>query len=328
VSEPTSRLNLIQRAMQRAALAREAVPVSGGALEETNVPPQSAFSEQKWVNGAPSLLGSEAEPVQTSRDTAPVHLDYAKLRASRIVTPDNKSSAAYNEFRSIKRKLIPMTRDPETGAMTRNVVMVTSALPREGKTFTVTNLAIGLAAERNLNVILVDGDVVHGSIADYFHGEDHDGLVELLTEKRQRIDDVLHPCADLPGLHVLFAGKRHEAAPELLASRRMADICSALSKHFRQSIVLFDTPPVLAASEPAAMAAHAHHLIMLIAAGQAARHQVEAALAEVSCCPSISLLFNRSPQWERPLSDTYYYVGDGDGDGDANDDGEDESQVA
>jgi protein-tyrosine kinase len=303
-----SRLNLIQRAMQRYALSRVAVTVDDDPLNDTNGRPQSAFSEQNEGNGAPSIPRWKAEPAQIVKEAEPVYLDYAKLRASRIVTPDNKSSATYNEFRSLKRKLIPMTRDPGTGVMTRNVVMLTSALPGEGKTFTVMSLAICLAAERDLNVILVDGDVVRGSIADYFHGKDQGGLVELLTQKRQRIDDMLHPCADLPGLHVLFAGKRHDATPELLASPRMADICAALSKYFRQGVVLFDTPPVLAASEPVAIAAHAHHLIMLIAAGQAARHQVEAALTEVSCCPSMNLLFNRSPQWERPLSEPYSYT--------------------
>ena len=331
MSEPTSRLNLIQRAMQRAASSGEV-----GAIKQTNGRPQSVLSGQKRANGAPPMphraaespyraaeplhraaepLHHAAEPARIARDTEPVHLDYAKLRASRIVTPDSKSSAAYNEFRSLKRKLIPMTLDPQTGVMTRNVMMITSALPREGKTFTAMSLAICLAAESNLNVILVDGDVVRGSIADYFNGQDLDGLVELLTEKRDRIDDMLHPCVELPGLHILFAGRRHEATPELLASRRMGDICGALSKEFKQSIVLFDTPPVLAASEPAAMAAHAHHLIMLVASGQAGRHQIEAALAEVSCCPSISLLFNRSSEWQRPLSNpSYYYNGDDDTD--------------
>lgn len=309
MSEPTSpRLNLIQRAMQHATPSREA-----GALQRSSGPPQSVSSEQKRGNRAQPIPHRAPEPARIARESEPVHLDYAKLRASRIVTPDSKGSAAYNEFRSLKRKLIPMTRDPETGAMTRNVMMVTSALPQEGKTFTAMSLAIALAAERNLNVILVDGDVVRGSIADYFQGEELDGLVELLTETRQRIEDLLHPCIEVPGLHVLFAGKRHEATPELLASRRMGDICGALSKQFQQSIVLFDTPPVLAASEPAAMAAHAHHLIMLVGSGQASRHQVETALAEVSSCPSISLLFNRSSQWQRPLSDpsySYYHSGD------------------
>lgn len=310
-----------------------------GAIKQTNGWPQSILSGQKRANGAPPMpsraaelppraaelpsraaespsgaaepLHRAAEPARIPIDAQPVHLDYAKLRASRIITPDDKSSAAYNEFRSLKRKLIPMTRDPETGVMTRNVMMVTSALPREGKTFTAMSFAICLAAERNLNVILVDGDVVRGSIADYFHGRDFDGLVDLLTETGRRIDDMLHPCVELPGLHILFAGRRHEATPELLASRRMGDICAALSKQFKHSIVLFDTPPVLAASEPAAMAAHAHHLIILVASGHAGRHQVEAALAEVSSCPSISLLFNRSSEWQRPLSNSsYYYQGD------------------
>ena len=317
MSEPTSRLNLIQRAMQRAALERPPAVAGETVLrEETNGRAQSAFAEPMPVNGAAAVQRKEPEPVRAEAkpvrtEAEPVQLDYAKLRASRISTPDNKNSSTYNEFRSLKRKLLPMTRDPNTGAMTRNVIMVTSALPGEGKTFTVMNLAIGLAAERNLNVILVDGDVVRGSVANYFHGEDQDGLVELLTEKRERIDEVLHPCADLPGLHVLFAGKHHETTPELLASRRMADICAMLSKRFQNSIVIFDTPPVLAASEPASMVAHAHHLIMLVASGQASRHQVEEALAEVSSCPSISLLFNRSPQWERPLSYPYYYYGYG-----------------
>ena len=307
MSEPTPRLNLIQRAMQRTALSRTAVPVDNGALKKANGQPKIASAAQKEANNVPSQPHWKAEPAQIAREAELVHFDYAKLRSSRIVTPDNTNSATYNEFRSLKRKLIPMTRDRESGTMTSNVVMVTSALPREGKTFTVMNLAICLAAERNSNVILVDGDVVRGSISDYFHGENQDGLVDLLTEKRQRIADLLHPCADLPGLHVLFAGSRHQAASELLASHRMANICSSLSKHFEQSIVLFDTPPVLATSETPAIAAHAHHLIMLVASGQSGRHQVVAALEEVSRCPSISLLFNRSSQWLRPLSEPYYY---------------------
>ena len=309
MSESTSRLNLIQRAMQRVAVSREAVSIAGDVLQQPSEPPQDATSSQNRVNGGRHVRVDDAQPDQVVREGEPVHLDYARLRASRIISPDHQDSLTYHEFRSLKRKLIPITRDPGTGAMTRNVVMVTSALPQEGKTFTVMNLVISLAAESNLNVIVVDGDVVHNAIAHYFRGEEQDGLVELLTGKRDRIEEVLHPCAELPGLYVVFAGKRHQATPELLASSRMAEICVTLSKRFKESIVLFDMPPVLAASEPTALAAHAHHLIMLIAAGQATRHQVEAALTEVSCCPSISLLFNRSPEWERPLSEPYSYYG-------------------
>ena len=304
MSDPSSRLNLIQRAMQRGALAREGTRPDQIAVQRTEPPAQSRAPDQIHATPAPSIRAEVVEPLQL-RKAQPVRLDTAKLTASRITLPENTKTVTYNEFRSLKRKLIPTTADPETGAMTRNMVMVTSAVPGEGKTFTAMNLAIALAAEPNLDVILVDGDVTQGSIATYFQQPDQDGLLELLTGKRQRLEEVLHPCAELPQLHVLFAGARHHATPELFASRGMADLCTALSTHFPQSIVLFDMPPVLAASEPAAIAAHVHHLIMVVAAGRAGRDQVEAALAEVSRCPSISMVFNQSPEWERPLNDMY-----------------------
>jgi receptor protein-tyrosine kinase len=305
VNQPPPRLNLIQRAMQLSNVSRETARVDGTAPVLANGRSRNAFPEM--ANGEGLTPRREGDSTQVARQAEPVHLDSARLRASRIITPESKDSATYNEFRSLKRKLIPLTIDDQTNAMTRNIVMVTSALPREGKTFTVMNLAFCLAAERNLDVILVDGDVVRGAVAGYFDGGARDGLVELLTENRQGVAELLHPVAALPRLHVLFAGKRHEAVPELLASPRMADIRTMLAKHFPQSIVLIDTPPVLASPEAAALAAHADHLIMLVSSSQASRHQVEAALTEVSCCQSIQLLFNRAPQWQRPLTGAYSY---------------------
>ena len=224
-----------------------------------------------------------------------------------MITPDNRASVTYNEFRSIKRKLLPLTRDPETKATTRNLVMITSALAGEGKTYTALNLAICLAAERNIEVILVDGDVVRSSITQFFDGAPEAGLLDLLTGRRQQIDEVLTRCTDVPNLHVLFSGRRDDTSPELLASQRMADVCSALSRRFRESVVVIDAPPVLATAEPSALAMHVHHLIMVVAAGQVARHHVEEALAGVAACPSINLVFNKSPEWQRSTPYPYYY---------------------
>jgi len=311
MSDPSSRLNLIARAMQREALAREGIGPSQVA-EPERVPisaeaTQASQGAAKSPTSAASPIRAEVvEPLQL-RKGQPVRLDAAKLTASRISSPENVDSVTYSEFRSLKRKLIPMTSDPETGAITRNLVMVTSALPGEGKTFTAMNLAVALAAEPNLNVILVDADFVRSSIATYFQPSEGNGLLELLTGEHKRLDEVLHPCIDLPQLHVIFSGARHDSTPELLASRGMEELCAALSKQFPESIVLFDTPPVLAASEATAMAAHVHHVLMVVAAGRSERSQVQAALTEVSRCPSMALVFNRSPQWERPLNYMYSY---------------------
>ena len=310
MSDPSSRLNLIARAMQREALARESIgPAQAAEPERAAISAEAKQASrglhQASAGPAPSIKAEVVEPLQL-RNAQPVRLDAAKLMEARISSPENVNSVTYNEFRSLKRKLIPMTAAPETGAMTRNLVMVTSALPGEGKTFTAMNLAIALAAEPNLNVILVDADFVRSSIASYFEPSEGDGLLELLTGER-RLDELLHPCADLPQLHVLFSGARHDSTPELLASDAMADLCAALSKQFPESIIVFDTPPVLAASEATAIAAHVHHVLMVVSAGRSERSQVEAALTEVSRCPSMAVVFNRSPQWERPLNYTYSY---------------------
>ncbi len=321
MSDTTPRLNLIQRAMQQASLKREQSAEAGDSVvaeerrepamelrEAPTAPPRDTGVEPREAPKRPSGQAAAA-PARPAAQQAPqtMRLNVNRLREARMITPDNRASVTYNEFRSIKRKLLPQTRDPETKATTRNIVMVTSALAGEGKTYTALNLAICLAAERNLDVILVDGDVVRSSISDFFEGAPGEGLLDLLTGRRQQIDEVLTRCSDVPNLHVLFSGRRDDTSPELLASQRMADVCSALSRRFRESVVVIDAPPVLATAEPSALAMHVHHLIMVVAAGQVARHHVEEALTGVAACPSISLVFNKSPEWQRPTPYPYYY---------------------
>jgi protein-tyrosine kinase len=325
MNEPTPRLNLIQRAMRQAkppasdAAPRQepaidplaAEPVHVGAPDIVAPPTEIARApEPRPVNGthAVPVNGVHVAPPAPPHAAEPsLRLNMSRLREGRMVTPDNRASATYNEFRSIKRKLLPLTRDPETRATTKNIVMITSALAGEGKTYTAMNLAICLAAERNLDVVLVDGDVVRASISQYFESAPQEGLLDLLTGRRQNIDEVLTRCVDVPNLHVLFSGRRDDTSPELLASHRMAEVCQALSRRFRESVVVIDAPPVLAAAEPAALAMHVHHLLMVVAAGQAARHQIEEALAGVAACPSLNLIFNKAPEWQRSTPYSYYY---------------------
>jgi receptor protein-tyrosine kinase len=304
MNEPTPpRLNLIQRAMAKAPSAEAFAPPRREPVAETVLETPVAKAPQ------PAEPVRDARPVNGAAAAAPntVHLNMDRLREGRMVTPDNRASVTYNEFRAIKRKLLPMTRDPETHATTKNIVMITSALAGEGKTYTAMNLAICLASERNLDVILVDGDVVRSSIAQYFQGAPAEGLLDILIGRRQNVDEVLTRCVEVPNLHILFSGRRDDSSPELLASQRMAEVCSALSRRFRECVVVIDAPPVLATAEPSALAMHVHHLLMVVAAGQSARHHIEEALAGVVACPSINLIFNKSPEWQRPTPYPYYY---------------------
>jgi protein-tyrosine kinase len=236
-----------------------------------------------------------------------VALNYARLREAKISLPGDRNSITFNEFRSIKRKLLPLTARTRTDHRMQNVVMISSALPGEGKTFTSINMAITLAAEKNLNVILVDGDVIRSSVSRYFTGQSGRGLLDLFGNSDIKVDDVLHRCHDVPNLHLLFSGSQNDAAPEMFASMRMAEICDTLSRRFPNCIVIIDSPPVLATSEPTSLVTHIDHLIMVVAAGRSSNHQVETALSALSSCRSIFLLFNKAPKWQRPSQGSYYY---------------------
>ena len=226
---------------------------------------------------------------------------------SNSIEPGERGSLTFNEFRSVKRKLLPLTKRAGTHRPTQNVVMITSALPAEGKTFTAINLAISLAAEKNLEVILIDGDVIRSSITRYFSGQTERGLIDLFGSTPCTIEETLHECQDFPNLHILFAGTHNDTAPELFASNRMGELLDLMARRHPEAVIVVDSPPVLATSEPAALVAHIDHIIMVVSAGRSSRHQVETSLSALSGCRSTMLLFNKAPKWQRPSQGSYYY---------------------
>jgi receptor protein-tyrosine kinase len=235
-----------------------------------------------------------------------VRLDFRALRQNGCITPDNMTSSISNEFRGIKRKLLQKVRDPQTRAAVSNLIMVTSSLPGEGKTFSSINLALSLAAERGLQVLLIDADVIRPSVGNMFMSPPTEGLTDLLTGKVGHVSDVLHRCADIPNLAVIFAGNPSANTPELISSGKMANLCRELSARYPDRVIVLDTPPVLASTEPAILASYVHHLLMVVAADQTDRHQLRKSLETIASCQSVSLLFNKAPSWNEAEYIAYY----------------------
>jgi protein-tyrosine kinase len=316
-------LNLIERMAQR--LAKQEATSANAEPQRAQTPPPGAEAATRSV---PRVV--PAEPVTPPKAPEPrrgivadvvpqavpnsadgersrqVQLDFRALRQNGMVTPDNMASVISNEFRGIKRKLLQKARDPETRAVVKNLVMVTSSLPGEGKTFTCLNLAISLAAERGLQVLLVDADVVRPAVGNVFKSTPREGLTDLLSGKSSRVSDVMCRCAEIPNLAVIFSGHSRVDSPELISSGRMVELCKELSNRYRDRIVIIDTPPVLASPEPATLAAYVHQLIMVVAADQTDRHQLRKSLESVAACTNISLLFNKAPRWNESEYRSYY----------------------
>lgn len=318
MSEDTGRLNLIQRAVKRAS-----VPASAGTAAAPHFEPESAAANQalrrEIVSPAAATLEipRPAERAQVRAETAEpsnvARIRFNDLRRQGMITPDSLRSNIAFEFRAIKRRLLANARDPHTGLMARNLVMITSALPSEGKTFTAANLALGLASERDIHVLLIDGDVIHPSLSKLFELPSDEGLTDLLNGRCNSIAEVLRQCPDISNLSFISAGGRDERAPELISSRRTADLFAEMSARYPDRIVIIDTPPVLASAETANLAAHMHQTVMVVAAGGASRNQVQSALDNVASCPNVSLVFNKAPKWNKSLGYDYYYYGRGEG---------------
>jgi receptor protein-tyrosine kinase len=266
-------------------------------------PPAPAVAE--WKAQSAGVPPTVARPVQP-----PVEIDLDRLKALGFVTPDAPKSQIADEFRVIKRPILRNARG-KTGARIRNgtLVMVTSALPGEGKTFTALNLAMSVAMEIDNTVLLVDGDVAHPSIPDLLGVPPSPGLLDLLTKTDIDVSDALVK-TNIDKLTILPAGSRHRRATELLASEQMASLLAELASRYPDRIVIFDSPPLLATTESRVLATNMGQIVMVVSSDATTQHAVKHALAAIDSCEIVMMVLNKARQSE---VGTYYgYYSDDD----------------
>jgi receptor protein-tyrosine kinase len=302
---PTFAERAVQKVTPNAPPVASPIPAPNGSRSLQGRLPETVAAITK---PAAELQNIAREELQSTKQ---IRLDFRALRQSGMITPDNMSSPLSNEYRGIKRKLLQKVRDARTRATTNNLVMITSSLPQEGKTFTSVNLAMSLAAERGLRVLLIDADVVRPSVGNMFVSPPTEGLTDLLKGRDKQVSDVLHTCNDVPNLSVIFAGNHHAQSPELISSTRMANLCQELSVRYPDRVIVLDTPPVLVSPEAAILATYVHQLILVVSAAQTDKHQLRKTLEAVSSCQNVSLLFNKAPRWNDGEYNGYYGYGYG-----------------
>ncbi len=232
-----------------------------------------------------------------------VEIDLARLKQLGYVTPETSKSQIADEFRVIKR---PILRNA-VGSKTRNgnLVMVTSALPGEGKTFTAVNLAMSVAMEYDNTVLLVDGDVAHPALPELLGVPQGPGLLDLLTSDDVDVGDALVK-TNVEKLSVLPAGSRHRRATELLASEQMASLLRELASRYSDRIIIFDSPPLLATTEARVLATHMGQIVMVVAADATSQHQVNQALATIESCEIVMMMLNKASQTDVGAYYGYY----------------------
>lgn len=236
----------------------------------------------------------EAQPAAAVTSNS-VNIPLARLKAAGFVTPDAERTEIAEEFRLIKRPLLVNATGQGGEALPRgNLIMVTSSLPAEGKTFCAINLAISIAMELDRTVLLVDADVAKPKLLDYLGVRADKGLLDVLREDRLTLSEVLLK-TNIEKLTLLPAGQPYKHATELLASEAMSRLMEDIGNRYSDRIVIFDSPPLLATSEASVLAAHMGQIVMVVEADRTPQSAVREALALIEDSgAAISMLLNKT----------------------------------
>ena len=220
-------------------------------------------------------------------------VDRKSLGERGFIVPDSPAGPLAEEFRIVKRQLLlGMGAGSSVAAEKRRTILVCSAQPDEGKTFCAVNLALSLAGERDMEVLLVDADFPKPEVLSILGLEAQGaGLVDALADPSLDPERLVIR-TDIGGLCVLPSGRYENDVPELLGSERTAKVLERLAEGRPNRIVIFDSPPALMASAAAALAAHVGQLVLVVRADKTTEADLKEAAGLLSGCPQISLLLN------------------------------------
>jgi protein-tyrosine kinase len=254
----------------------------------------------------PDLHTPAAPPVIDEADGRPyVDINLARLHQMGMVTHDGGRTPAAEDFRIIKRPLLRTAMGAVTsGLKNGNLIVVTSALPGEGKTFCAINLAMSIAMEQDHTVLLVDADVARPSVLKVLGLGASPGLMDVLLSDRRQLSDVILK-TNIASLSLLPAGRNNKHATELLASQAMSSLLDEIASRYPDRIVIFDSPPLLLTTEANVLAAQMGQVVMVVESETTTQRAVKEALRRIEHCPHISLICNKTRAF--PGDDYYGY---------------------
>ena len=254
------------------------------------------------TGSAARRLDTAAADTPAPERILPIDLDI--LRVAGLLPPAHQERELAQQFRQIKRPLINNALGRGAEALPEgNLVMIASAVPGEGKTFTSLNLALSMRLEEDVTVLLVDGDVVNPRLSQILGADDARGLLDVIKDPSLSIASAILP-TDVPGLSFLPAGHQDPNATELLASSRMLEVAAQLATQDTSRLVLFDSAPLLLTTESQALTQVAGQILMVVRADSTPQHVVLEAVDALAESKSVSLVLNQS--MKQPHAGYYY----------------------
>lgn len=284
-------MSLIEKAVERLDQLKKAghdIPAMANA--EPAEPPAVSVEAPKASPAKPLASQVASEPAPSSRK---IDIDLERLHGLGFVTPNHPRSGIAEEYRVIKRPLLKnATRNEAAQVADGNLIMVTSALPGEGKSFTALNLAISMAMELDHTVLLVDADVSKPSVLRTLGLPPEKGLMDVLIDSSIQLPDVLLR-TNIDKLSILPAGNTSHRATEVLASEGMNRLLEEMATRYSDRIIVFDSPPLLVTTEARALATHMGQIVLVVEAEKTSHGAARQAASMIESCPIKMTLLNK-----------------------------------
>jgi len=257
-------------------------------------PVQQAPVEDVFELEEPAIRRGYAaeEPVKIASGRRSAAIDPELLRKNGMIVPGGSITPLAEEFRLVKRQLLLTARGVAAADVQRaRMILVCSAQPNEGKTFCAINLALSMAAEKDVEILLVDADFAKPDVLNRLGLPEGPGLLDVLSGAVSNAEDCIIE-TDVPQLCVLPAGTKSHSDTEMLASDRARAVLDGLAAANPRRIVIFDSPPALAASPASVLALHAGQVMLVVRADKTSESDLREATAMLDACEHIQLVLN------------------------------------
>jgi protein-tyrosine kinase len=271
------------RVIEKGGDAGEAATGHGQALTSSTGESRNSAGRESSASGAVKRF--------VYRQDRSIHVNFDALRRAGMLAPENQARELADQYRQIKRPLLRNAAGRGTPMPRANLIMVASAVPGEGKTFTSINLALSMALEKDWSVVLVDGDVARAHLTGQFGMDDEPGLVDLMASSDAQFDEFVLP-TDIPNFAIMPAGRLKEHPAELMASARMESLCEQIGDPASRRLIVFDSSPLLATTEAVALATQVGQCALVVYAGHTPQQRVQQAIAKLDPHKAVNLILN------------------------------------
>jgi len=236
----------------------------------------------------------DSQPATKRVTTQQIDIDLDRLGTLGFVTVSNARRHINEEYREIKRKLIQNAFGPLSKTLSNsNIIMVSSARPSEGKTFTAVNLALSIALEQDKTVLLVDADVLKPNVLRTLGVEAHEGLMDYLLGEKKDISNVMYK-TNVNKLKIIPAGSSHHLSTELLASGIMHETVDEFASRYHDRVVIIDTPPIIGINESAVLASFAGQAVIVVEEGRSKLQDIQHSVERLNPDMAIGFVVNKS----------------------------------